>query len=166
MILHNHHINPKHEGGTDQEDNIVTLTPTQHAMYHFARWQLYKNPFDRIAWRGLAGLASTEESAEAAMLTGAYNAAKSRITNDPDYYYKLSQHGNKALQDKWNTNPEWAETQRSHLQTLAKQYAHLGGRGNKGQKWWTNGIESIKSRECPGVEWRRGRHSRTKGKKS
>ena len=37
-MIHKHHIIPRYEGGSDDDSNIVRLTPTQHAMWHFAEW--------------------------------------------------------------------------------------------------------------------------------
>ena len=54
-VKHKHHIVPKYEGGSDDPSNLVELSPTQHAMWHFAEWQRKGNEEDRLAWKGLAG---------------------------------------------------------------------------------------------------------------
>lgn len=59
--MHKHHIVPKYAGGTDDATNIVILTVTQHAMWHFAEWQRKGNWQDRLAWRAISGIISQEE---------------------------------------------------------------------------------------------------------
>ena len=60
-IYHNHHIIPRHAGGTDEPSNIARLTTEQHAEAHkklyaeYGRWQ------DRLAWHGLAGLVGKDD---------------------------------------------------------------------------------------------------------
>ena len=44
---HTHHIIPKHMGGTDHPDNLVELTPMEHADAHSLLYALYKNPMDK-----------------------------------------------------------------------------------------------------------------------
>jgi len=61
-VTHKHHILPRHAGGTNDPDNIIVLTVTQHAMYHFANWQLWGRVEDKIAWRGLSGIISHEDA--------------------------------------------------------------------------------------------------------
>ena len=61
-MKHQHRIIPGYEGGDYSEENVVILTPTQHAMWHFAEFQRKGNWRDERAWRGLAGLCSHEET--------------------------------------------------------------------------------------------------------
>jgi hypothetical protein len=61
-ITHRHRILPGHEGGEYVEGNVVKVGPTRHAMWHFANWQRTGKEEDRLAWRGLAGISTHEES--------------------------------------------------------------------------------------------------------
>jgi hypothetical protein len=54
-VKHKHHIVPQYEGGSNDPFNLVELTVTQHAMWHFAEWQRKGREEDRLAWKGLAG---------------------------------------------------------------------------------------------------------------
>lgn len=60
-FTHKHHIVPRYKGGTDDKQNLVEVSVTQHAMYHFCNYQLWGNEEDRIAWRGLSGIISREQ---------------------------------------------------------------------------------------------------------
>ena len=60
-FTHMHHIVPRYMGGGDARENLVEVTVTQHAMYHFCNYQLWGNEEDRIAWRGLSGIISREQ---------------------------------------------------------------------------------------------------------
>ena len=62
-MKHNHHLLPKHLGGSDNPSNIVKgISITRHAMFHFANWQLWKSEGDRIAYMALAGTIGKEET--------------------------------------------------------------------------------------------------------
>ena len=64
-MKHNHHLTPKHLGGTDDPSNIVReVSITRHAMFHYANWQLWKSEGDLIAYRALAGTIGKEEIVE------------------------------------------------------------------------------------------------------
>jgi hypothetical protein len=46
-MKHNHHLVPRHLGGTDDKSNIVeNISVTRHAMFHYANWLLYKSDGD------------------------------------------------------------------------------------------------------------------------
>jgi general stress protein YciG len=72
-MRHKHRILPGHVGGTYVEGNVVTVSVTQHAMWHFANWQLWGREEDRLAWRGLAGIIGKDEMVLAAQKLGNKN---------------------------------------------------------------------------------------------
>ena len=53
-IYHNHHIIPKHAGGTDDPDNITKLTIEEHAEAHKKLWEERGLLGDKIAWLALS----------------------------------------------------------------------------------------------------------------
>jgi hypothetical protein len=64
-MKHNHHLLPKHLGGTDDPSNIVEgVSVIRHAMFHYANWQLWKSKGDWIAYRALSGAIGKEEIIE------------------------------------------------------------------------------------------------------
>jgi hypothetical protein len=60
-LFDKHHIVPKYKGGTDEFDNMVTISRTCHTMFHYCNWKLWGNKEDYIAYRGLASQISKEE---------------------------------------------------------------------------------------------------------
>jgi hypothetical protein len=67
---HKHHIIPRYMGGPDTLENLVEVTVTQHAMFHFCNYQLWGNEEDRIAWRALSRQITFDEAALEAMSLG------------------------------------------------------------------------------------------------
>lgn len=61
MIKHKHHIIPRHVGGTDDANNIVELTITEHAEAHRILFEQYGRKEDELAWKCLAGIIPKEE---------------------------------------------------------------------------------------------------------
>ena len=53
-MKHKHRIIPGHKGGTYSSENVVLVSPTCHAMWHFCEWQREGNKKDYIAWKGLS----------------------------------------------------------------------------------------------------------------
>ncbi len=60
-LIHKHHIIPRYMGGPDDVENLVEVTITQHAMFHYCNYQLWNNVEDYVAWRGLSGQISEAE---------------------------------------------------------------------------------------------------------
>ena len=55
MIYHNHHIVPRHAGGTDEASNIERLLIEDHALAHKKLYELNGKWQDKIAWKMLSG---------------------------------------------------------------------------------------------------------------
>ena len=61
-IYHNHHIIPRHAGGTDDPSNIVRLTVEEHAEAHRILYEKHGRIEDKIAWKCLSGKSSETEA--------------------------------------------------------------------------------------------------------
>ena len=61
MLLHKHHIIPKHAGGTDDASNLILLTVEEHADAHRILFEKYGRWQDEVAWKGLSGRITREE---------------------------------------------------------------------------------------------------------
>jgi hypothetical protein len=53
-LFDKHHIVPRYMGGTDDFDNLVTVSRTCHTMFHYCNWKLWNNKEDYIAYKGLS----------------------------------------------------------------------------------------------------------------
>jgi len=71
IMAHRHHILPKYKGGADNPTNLVEVSVTQHAMFHYCNWQLWGDKRDWLAWKGLTGEVGREEIIEQLRLEGA-----------------------------------------------------------------------------------------------
>ena len=69
-MKHKHRIKPGYEGGKYKEGNVVLLSPTQHAMWHFAEWQRKGNWEDKLAWLHLSRQIHHDEAQKIAILEG------------------------------------------------------------------------------------------------
>ena len=58
---HKHHIIPRHMGGTDDPANLIELTVEEHAKAHKKLYEEHGRWQDYYAWKGLAGLISSQE---------------------------------------------------------------------------------------------------------
>lgn len=61
-IYHNHHIIPRHMGGTDDPSNLVKLTIEEHAEAHKKLWEEHGRWQDKIAWQTLSGQKTNAEA--------------------------------------------------------------------------------------------------------
>ena len=59
--LHAHHIIPKHNGGTNDQDNITYLTVREHVIAHYILWKLYRQPNDLRAMHMLGANLTTHQ---------------------------------------------------------------------------------------------------------
>jgi len=60
-IYHNHHIIPKHIGGTDDPSNLVRLTVEEHAEAHQKLYEEHGRWQDYCAWKSLSGQITDSE---------------------------------------------------------------------------------------------------------
>lgn len=60
-MKHNHHIIPKHMGGTDDPSNLIELTVEEHAEAHRLLYEQHGNWQDNCAFLALTGRIGQEE---------------------------------------------------------------------------------------------------------
>lgn len=60
-IYHQHHIIPKHMGGSDDSSNLKSLTISEHAEAHKILYEEHGHWQDFLAWQGLAKLMTHDE---------------------------------------------------------------------------------------------------------
>ena len=145
MILHKHHIIPKHAGGSDHESNLIEVSLTQHTMWHYANWCLWGRLEDRLAYRGLGGQVQGEELSLEKRRIGQINGGK---ISTPD----------KAEAARRNQKLAAAKVKelKTGVYALTREESSLAC---KGKKWITDGIKSkriLPDQPLP-LGWRYGR---------
>ena len=73
---HNHHIIPKHAGGSDDPENFVRLTIEEHAQAHRELYETYGRDEDKLAWQALSGQLTVDEIAWERQRVGASKGGK------------------------------------------------------------------------------------------
>jgi hypothetical protein len=124
---HKHRIIPGHRGGEYVDGNVVELTITQHAMWHFAEWQLNQNVEDKIAWQGLAGMITKEEAIRLVQSATMIKVLKSLPKS---HWSELGKKNAVKLQEWWASQPKSRRVERSRIAGLAGR--GITGRGRNG----------------------------------
>lgn len=60
-IYHQHHIIPRHMGGTDDPSNLIQLTIEEHAEAHRLLYEEHGRWQDKLAWMGLSKMIGKDE---------------------------------------------------------------------------------------------------------
>jgi len=102
-MKHNHHIIPRHRGGSDAAENLVELSVKEHALWHWCEWRLWGYKYDKIAWLSLSGQITVDEAKRQAQLAGASLGGSISA---------------KMRQEKGNTIGEWNRLTQ-HVKTIA-----------------------------------------------
>lgn len=127
-MKHKHHIIPKYEGGSNLQENIVELTTTQHAMWHYAEWTRKNNIEDYLAWKSLSGQIGKEEFQSIKSKIG-YDKMKEVIKDRPHPGTKLKgrkqseehrRNRSKSLKGKVCCSPEAIERMRETKRKLTE----------------------------------------------
>lgn len=111
-LKHKHHIIPKHAGGTDDPNNLVELTVTEHAETHRILFEKYGRWQDKIAWKTLSGQIGLDEALQEAR--GAANRGRKRT---PEQIERIKA-GVKRRNERLMADPEkWAEINRKRSES-------------------------------------------------
>ena len=185
--LHKHRINPGHQGGLYEENNITFLTVREHIIAHFLLWKLNKHPNDLRSMKMLGAKltprqrqitgewcrdnkigfhgASPEQRREWSMK--GFESQKNSADSNSFYYWstpegrkKRASMGGKASMK--SPNSEFAYWASSEGRT---KRAKMGAAAS-GKKPATNGIITKKFKTdterqeflCENPEWRAGHH--------
>lgn len=161
-IKHKHHIIPKHAGGTDDPENIIELTIEEHAEAHRLLYEQYNRIQDKVAYMGLAKLATTDELVYILLSEGRKGPL------NPMYGKPASNRGVKRPGvGGRKTGTVWSESERTTQTQLRSQPGYYdytkdaernkkisdakkGKAGpSKGKSWYNNGIVETWAAECP-----------------
>jgi hypothetical protein len=154
--LHEHHITPKHMGGSDEVHNLTYLNVREHIIAHYLLWKIYKNPNDLRSMKMLGahlspqnrkiigefcrdnqiGFFSTPiEERKEWIIKGMETQKQDYLNNNTkNFYYWSTEEGRKeraSLGGKQRASKEfsyWAS------ENGRKERASLGGKSHKGKK--------------------------------
>jgi hypothetical protein len=158
-LMHKHHIIPRYMGGTNDKDNLVEVSITQHAMFHYCNYQLWNNIEDYVAWRGLSHQVSQAEFLiEKFKIFGKIGSDRlqEKLKDNPQLKEEIKQKQIKS----WNKNreihiekarlhqPKGVESARTpeaieKKKNTFKEIHHQQGEKNSqyGKMWITNGTK-------------------------
>jgi hypothetical protein len=157
---HRHHIIPRYMGGTDAAENLVEVTVTQHAMYHFCNHQLWGNEEDKIAWRVLGGQITFDEAKLEAVKLGSKKGGEKikQKLKDPINLEKYKKNCKKAFHNSPHREKMISKCKRDQAKAVEasrtpdaiekkkntfKEIKHQQGEKNSqyGTMWITNGTK-------------------------
>jgi hypothetical protein len=125
-IYHNHHIVPRHAGGTDDPSNIVKLTVEEHAEAHRILYEKYGRWQDHVAWLSLSKQISCAEAIKLAQS----NANKG--SNNPMFGMfgeKNPNYGNRGEKNPMFGKKQTEETcRKKRLSLINRSYEDLHGK--------------------------------------
>lgn len=176
-MKHSHHIIPRYRGGLDDKSNLIEISITKHAMFHFCNFQLWGDYRDELAWKGLCGLLTKEEIITLIKTyvwtdenkKKASERMKLRWENERDEMIKnMSPNpmlGRNHTEESKNLMAQKQIERMKDLENREKlRQANLGYKvkeetklKHSQYKWWNNGSENIRQINSPGPEWNRGR---------
>ena len=145
-------------GGTDDPENLISLTPKDHAKAHKDLYEKYGKMEDYLAWKGLDGLIGKEEIVKTLMVENGKrngdNAYKKKIGfHNPDF--RKSERYKKICSENGKIQG------RKHAESgHCKRIAPLGGGKNLGKNFWFNPEtgEETQAFISPGENWVKGRN--------
>jgi hypothetical protein len=100
-MVHRHHIIPRYEGGGDEAENIVELTPKQHAMWHYAEWQRKQRWEDFCAFKMILGDVNSPELRSARAKWAGAKGAQALKELNPEHWNKIGKLGYEAQRKKF-----------------------------------------------------------------
>ena len=141
-MKHIHHIIPRHAGGTDDPSNLIELTPEEHAEEHRILYEKYGRIQDKIAWLGLAKLATNKEIIAELLAQPKNDEHKRKISESHKGMKKPWVCGGKGLKGKSKSEEHKSKISESH-KGMKKPWAR-GGVGNKGKPKSKAHLDAVK----------------------
>jgi hypothetical protein len=101
MILHKHHVLPRHAGGTNDKSNLLLCSVSVHAYLHRIRYITHGDEYDRIAYLGLEKTIGKDE-----MVTRSQKENAMRMIADPEHPFGSKENCSKGgrAANNWAAN--------------------------------------------------------------
>jgi len=152
-MKHKHHIIPRHMGGTNDPENLISLTPEEHAEAHRILYENYGKIEDYLAWKGLLGFVGKEDIIKELMRENGKRVGKRMLEEKKEIF---DEEKKKSEKYKDGIRRGGETTGKMMVDSgHCKKIASLGGGKNKGKKYWFNEKENREtvSEESPGEGW-------------
>ena len=158
-VKHKHHIIPRYMGGSNDISNIIEVSITQHAMWHFCNYQLFENWEDYLAYKALSGHIGKEEANQYLIKKASEKGVKvfqdkmrdegfkvkfsEKIKSrykDSDYRNKMAEHCRKiqSAAVEASKTPEAKEKHKRSLRAIGHQ---KGEKNSQYGKRWVHSLE-------------------------
>lgn len=173
--IERHHVIPHSEGGTDDESNLVNLTAREHYIAHLLLAKIYND----AAMHSAVIFMQTNNIKYRTFKFNSHLYAKLRIEfgkktskdqkgkqvgkNNPMYGKSIFDFMSEEKIVEWRKNHLVACRKRRGLPSNMKGKHHTDkakkqiSENMKGFYWWNNGVVAVRSFECPGKDFKRGR---------
>ena len=153
---HWHHIIPRYMGGSNEPDNLILLSPLEHALAHLKRYEDYKNPADLYAAKILMG--SLGEEGVPVDMSGIKRpqfSGKNNPACKPGVGAKISA----AKKGIPNLKARGRVLSEEVKEKMRKPKGPRGTKtiGSSGMRWWNDGKDTKFQKESPGEDWKLGR---------
>jgi len=132
-IYHNHHFVPKHAGGSDDPSNIMRVSVSDHAAFHYERWIITGDEFDKISWKFLVGQIKMSEAKRLAKLEGSRRGGKITFSKS-NIQRELSRRGN-LVKSLLHAQGAYQILYKEHSNYMTARYTKNKGYANDG---WFN----------------------------
>jgi hypothetical protein len=154
MRIHNHHIIPRHSGGTDDPSNLIELTIEEHAEAHKQLWLMNHDWQDEVAYKVLSGAITFEEGRiEAVRNSKVHKEAAKKLCVERN----TSNNPMKPGMVNSGSFKKGHSYKMSDERKMKISLKLVGNKSTSGKIWITNGYETCySSGEIP-YGWRRGR---------
>lgn len=135
-IYHNHHIIPKHAGGTDHPSNIIRLTVEDHALAHLKLYQKNGKLEDLWAYKTISQRKDIDISGKNNHMYG------KKGENNPNWGRKHSEETKKKMSmvKSGKNHPLWGKK----VSEETKRKMSLSQIGKKGHMWGKKLLEETK----------------------
>ena len=173
-IYHNHHMIPKHMGGSNDPENIIKLTPRQHALAHKKLYEEHGKQEDFIAWKGLSGHIGKEEIIRLKWALGGKNSqspnggrackgVKKNYKVREEELFMIRSRGGKVSTNKdykhWSNGKDFkfSKEQPEGYSYIKPRFQHLCAISVSKTYWWNDGVSHKRSKTSPGIDFIKGR---------
>lgn len=160
-----HHILPRSYGGSNDIKNIISLTGREHYIAHWILWKAYD---DYCMTKAFMIMHSANYSQIRTINSRIYEKLKIKysemqsisMTGNKNTFYnkKHSDASKKKMSEsKVGINNSWNTGLTKESSEKLKEVGKSISESVKGMRHWTNGIDEVKSKSCPGEGWYIGR---------